>query len=583
MIKVFGKTDKLFSSNGDVVLHPLKARVHKEDNGPFYLDIDAGLEYVDYLVEGNIIVANLPQGDQAFRVTNPRKTRSKVSVRANHVFFDSKNYLIANSYVVDKTCDLALYQLNNATEPASEFSMASDIQGTNSFWCIRNSLYEAIQTVLKRWGGHLVRDNFRIEIRNSIGEDNGVTVRYKKNLREITCEENWDAVVTKLLPVGKDGLTLPEVYVESATQYPIPYTKTVSFSQDGVSEDDYKDADGNLDEAAYTQALIDDLRQQANEYVDVNSVPKISYTLNANLERITDIGDTVSVIDERLGIDVLTNVSAFEYDCILKKYTQLEFGNFRKTISCLVSNINANTQSIVEERTNAVSGELKTDIQNATNEIKSVMRDSFVIYDGDSILVLDRLPKENAEHVLLIDHSGVSYSQTGISGPFASVWSIGGTIDFQELNVINLNRSVITRSLSAVLSNLIANAYTIIPLDLSRVTGGRFSATNDGGIRVGSGVDKVIVSASISFDTVNSTDDRHIRIVKNSIATNNTLAIVWRTLTQGQSDVLETSPILADVQEGDVIYLLYYTGDSMDRIGGNTYGCRTSLTVQEVE
>ena len=32
MIKIFGSTDKDFTSNGDVVLQPLRAKVHKEDN-----------------------------------------------------------------------------------------------------------------------------------------------------------------------------------------------------------------------------------------------------------------------------------------------------------------------------------------------------------------------------------------------------------------------------------------------------------------------------------------------------------------------------------------------------------------------
>lgn len=32
MIKVFSPTDKTFISNGDVVLQPLKAKSHKENN-----------------------------------------------------------------------------------------------------------------------------------------------------------------------------------------------------------------------------------------------------------------------------------------------------------------------------------------------------------------------------------------------------------------------------------------------------------------------------------------------------------------------------------------------------------------------
>ena len=210
MIKIFGASDKVFSSNGDIVVQPVRANVHKEDNGSFYIDMETDLSYLNYLVEGNIIVANTPQGDQAFRITNTEKTRSKIKVKANHVFYDSINYLIADSYVVDKSCNDALDHLNSATEPSSVFTTISDITTINSYRCVRSSLYDAVQTVLERWGGHLVRDNFEIGIRNSIGQDNGVTIRYAKNLREISCTENWDNVVTKLMPVGRDGLLLPE-------------------------------------------------------------------------------------------------------------------------------------------------------------------------------------------------------------------------------------------------------------------------------------------------------------------------------------------------------------------------------------
>ena len=182
MIKVFGQTDTVFSSNGDCVLMPLKAKVHKKDNGDYYLDLETGLEYVDYFVEGNIVVANTPTGDQAFRIGNVTKTKSKLVSKCYHVFYDSQNYLIADSYVVDKNCNDALDHLNNATEPQSEFTTISDVTTVDSYRCVRNSLYEAIMTVIERWGGHLVRDNFNIAIRSSIGQDNGIIVQYKKNL-----------------------------------------------------------------------------------------------------------------------------------------------------------------------------------------------------------------------------------------------------------------------------------------------------------------------------------------------------------------------------------------------------------------
>ena len=164
MIKLFQSTDKTYASNGDIVITPLKAKVHKEDNGAYYLDIETGIEYAEYLNEGVILVADTPQGEQAFRVINPLKTRSKVTVKAQHVFFDSANYLIADSYVVDKNCNDALDHLNSATDQQSPFTTLSNITTVNSFRCVRKSLYEALETVIDRWGGHLYRDNWTIGI-----------------------------------------------------------------------------------------------------------------------------------------------------------------------------------------------------------------------------------------------------------------------------------------------------------------------------------------------------------------------------------------------------------------------------------
>ena len=431
MIRLFGITDTSFASNGDVVLQPLRAIVHKEDNGDFYLELETGLEYANDLTSGRIIMANTPQGDQAFRISDYQKSKTKVKLKAWHVYYDSENYLIQDSYVVDKNCNDALDHLNSATEPASEFTTLSDVGNVNSFRCVRKSLAEAINVVLERWGGHLVRDNFGIEIRASIGQDNGVTVRYAKNLKEISCEENWSQVVTKLLPVGRDGLLLPEVYVTSTQQYDLPYTKTVSFTQD-INQEDY------ATEEEYQTALENDLRFQAQSYVNTYCVPQVNYTLRANLEKITDVGDTVEVIDERLGINLMTNVIAYDYDCILEKYTEVEFGNFQKKLSDLMGSIRTTTQQFTEEAVEVVKVTLGQELQQATDAIMGVLGNSYVIYDGDQILVVDNLPKETATNVLRINSGGIGFSTTGINGAFNSAWLIDGTLDMQNINVINL-------------------------------------------------------------------------------------------------------------------------------------------------
>lgn len=454
MLKVFGATDTDFTSNGDVVLQPYKAKIHKEDNGDYYLDVEAGLQYVDYLTANMIIVADTPQGAQAFRITNPSKTQNKISLRAWHVYYDSKNYVISDSNVVQKNGNEAINHLNDATDNKSPFVVSSNIANINSFRCVRKSLYEAFSTVLERWGGHLVRDNFTVKLMADIGQDNGVMVRYKKNLKEIKSEANWDNVCTKILPVGSDGLLLDEMYLYSSTQYDIPYTKVVSFSQD-VNKDDY----GN--DELYHQALIDDLRKQATEYLSENCVPKVSYTLKANLEKITDVGDTIEVIDERLGINVVTHVTSFDYDCIQKKYTEFEFGNYNEKLSNLMSRISSSTNKEIEKNNSALKVELNNEIKKNMDTIWETLGSSYVVYDGDKILVLDQLPKDSAKNVIMINSHGISFSKNGIDGEFKTAWTIGNTLDLSQVNIANLNADLIkggTLDLSQInLANLTAN------------------------------------------------------------------------------------------------------------------------------
>lgn len=452
MIKLFKSTDKIFNSNGDKIIKASKAKVHKEDNGDFYLELECPLIYVDDIVEDAILVVNLPQGEQAFRITNVSKTKSKVSTKAWHVFYDSKNYLIKDSYVVDKDCAGAMEHLNLATEPASQFTTFSDITFVGSYRCVRKSLFEALEVVRERWGGHLVRDNFSIGLNQEIGTDTGVVIRYRKNLKEISCEENWDEVVTKLLPVGKDGILLNElepdrsVYLSSAQSYSVPYTKTVSFSQDNIDEEDFKDEDGNTDEVAYKTALVENLELQGIKYLDENSKPKITYTLRADLENITDIGDTIEVIHEPLNINLTAAVVAFDYDCILKKYTEITFGNFQKTLSNLLNDVNNQTNEIVTEQTNQLMNSFSDELTASTDEIWEILDGYNIIYEGDKLFILDRLPKRAAQNVIMFDENGLSISYNGLYGTFLKIFNIKGSINFSPLKkvlwgVVNLGKA----------------------------------------------------------------------------------------------------------------------------------------------
>ena len=98
-------------------------------------------------------------------------------------------------------------------------------------------------------------------------------------------------------------------------------------------------------------------------------MPQVNYTLKANIEKVSDIGDTIQVIDERLGITLMTNLIAYDYDCILDQYTELEFGNFQPTLSGLMGNITQNTENMIQENNDALTVTLGQELQQAQEKI----------------------------------------------------------------------------------------------------------------------------------------------------------------------------------------------------------------------
>jgi len=442
MIKIYEPTEVTFDHNGLKILHPTKAEIYIEDNGDYYIDIESSIDDLEYLQEGMIIRANTRWGEQGFRLTNPKKKNNKISVKGYHLWKDSSKYVIFNSYVENKNCNDALDHLNSACDVGTPFTTISDITTINSTRVVRQSLEEAIATVIEKWGGHLYRDNWVIGVKNKIGEDRGIVIKYGKNSTNIEANEEWSNVVTKMMPVGYDGITLPETYLESEIQYDVPYTKVIKFEQD-INQDDYKDENGNLKEAEYKEALIKDLRTQAESYLNENQYFKCNYKVKAHIEGVIDLGDVIVVEHERLGINLTTNVISLKYDCIRDKYIEIEFGNFKSKLKDLVSNIDKQTKETVANANEVVKVTLQNELNTATSKIWGTLGDSYVIYEGNRILIVDSLPKETATNVMMINSAGIGFSNTGINGSFNSAWLIDGTLDMQAVNCINMTASLV--------------------------------------------------------------------------------------------------------------------------------------------
>lgn len=549
MIKLFKFNDKEFNSNGDKIITALKAQVYKEDNGEFYLDLETSLRYINDLKLLAILVVDLPQGAQAFRISKIQKTKMKIIVKAYHVYYDGKNYLIKDNYVFRRACDFALKYLNENTDTKSPFNVSSDVTKIESFRCVRNSLCEAIQTIVEKWGGHIVRDNFNIRIQSQIGRDNGIEIRYAKNLKELTCEASWDNVVTKLLPVGKNGILLnglnenEDVYITSNVKYELPFTKAINFGQD-IDEKDFRidknNENSKVDQPRYKSALITDLRQKAEKYIKENEKPKVNYTLKAHLDNISDIGDVITVIDERLGINISTTVTAFKYDCILGKYNEIVFGNIKNTASNLIDYVVSKCSSLITKQehsmqewinsSQAVIGNQLTSLTANFNKLESRVKNSiFTAFLGADVNLLQK-----NKHTPLI---------------------LRATKDVQNMPELSIQAQGI---------KIIYNQLAIADR-LERYYW-------------------VKISAMVSYEAVGSSGSRTISIIKN-VTERRKIILVTTTnyMVPGQPCTVAIPPILVRVRQGDVISLCYRTSQENDVIHGNVEGNLTYLTVEIIK
>ena len=442
MIKVYDSNERVFNHNGIKILHPLIADITKKDNGDYYVELEDTIENLDFYQNGLIVRIPTPWGVQGFRMSNPTVKNRKVSVKAWHLSYDAQNYIIKDAYAVDKNCNDALEHFNSNTDAPTPFTVLSDISTICSTRAIRKSLYEVYEWLLStdKYGGHWYRDNWTLGIKERCGEDRGVVLAVGKNITDMQIAEDWDGVCTKILPYTTDGesaVLLEETYVELEEQlYDIPYTKVVEFANE-------LDAESFETTEAYYAAVKNWLRGKAETYLKENHLPKVNYKVSAHIDNVSDVGDTIHVKHPKCKVNILTDVISIVYDAIRKKYTKIEFGNFKTELKNLSQTITAEANKHTDTAVKESQTFLQAELDQATAKINGVLGNSYVINEGSQILVVDALPKESAVNVMKISSGGIGFSNSGINGTFTSAWTLDGTLNMQRINVINLTASLI--------------------------------------------------------------------------------------------------------------------------------------------
>ena len=122
-----------------------------------------------------------------------------------------------------------------------------------------------------------------------------------------------------------------------------------------------------------------------------------------------------------------------------------------------MNSITNQTQKIVDEGVATIRVTLGDELKEAQDKIWNALGSSYVIYEGDKILVVDSLPKETARNVIMINNGGIAFGQNGINGNFNSAWTIDNVLNMEQINVINLTADLIKGGTLKLGSNLNQN------------------------------------------------------------------------------------------------------------------------------
>ncbi len=423
MIKIFNSDDRDLSTAGNIIINPTKCiETRKKSLNGWYIDVEIPIKYKDYIEQDMLCVVKTKSklNPQAFRIKNIEKKQRKIIFEARHVMFDAEDYFLLDVRPTNQNGQNALSYVNQRTDKKSPFTVFSNVTVQDTAYFVRKSLLEAWVTIEERWGGVFDADNWDIRFLTKVGNDNGETVMYGKNLQNIEVYEDWSSVVTRLYPVGYNGLMLPEVYLESDVEYGESYTRTIDFMTDLEGEEQT------------SENLIVELRSKARAYLEENKVPKISYTIGVNVNESLEMGDTVHI--KHPLCSVLAEVLEYVYNVVLEKTKQITVGNYSRDVKTKFNTIKENINKVAERVTTQ-----ERVIEAQTNLINSMNKNGLVYIDDNEILILDKLPREEAKNVWRFGLGGLGFSSNGYEGPFETAITMDGQINANFITVGQMN------------------------------------------------------------------------------------------------------------------------------------------------
>lgn len=410
--------------------------VEEKRNGSYELEMVYPVDGIHFsdITHSCIITAKPADGKdkqpfRIYRISSP--IDGKVTINAEHISYQL-THIPVNPITTEQTAVAQALQAlkTNAAEPCP-FTFWTDKTSQGSFYVkepksIRAKLGGTEGSILDAFGGGEYEwDGYTVKLYQHRGADNGVTLRYGKNIIDIEQELNIANTITGIYPYwkGQDGaggetvVILPEKVIHHANAANFPYQRTIEL---------------DCSEKFQTQPTVAQLRAYATRYMSDTGigVPKVSlnvsfvalwqteeYKLIAPLERV-NLCDTVTVIFEKLGISATAKVVRTRFDVLKDRYEEIELGDARTS---LAQAIKAEAENSAQAAAKSGQSWLKAKLLEIENLISSATDGNIVFdYDADGnrtqILAMDTQDLQTAQKVLVINYAGIG----GYSGGYGS-------------------------------------------------------------------------------------------------------------------------------------------------------------------
>lgn len=284
---------------------------------------------------------------QIFRIYNVEKNIDSVTVSARHISYDLLYNLTTYKNEAAVSCKDALAGIMDGCVAAHEFDAYTNLADTRTGvdWTRVNpinALLDPETGLTARYGAALVRDNWELYVLHDPGLNRGVTVEYAKNMIGLTCTENAENVVTRIIPIGEtkkgeDLLLDGTAWVDSThiNDYPIPHIQELKCENCKVGTDGVTTAIARARMREQAQAVFDnggDLPEidMSVEFITLGDTAE--YAQYKDLDRLF-LWDYVIIRHKKLGLDVTARVAAVKWDCILGRMVSMEIGKVGKTLA----------------------------------------------------------------------------------------------------------------------------------------------------------------------------------------------------------------------------------------------------------